>query len=379
MAATRRRQRLDLLDHPEGQPSPGDNVSIFPAARGGSRAYDHRVLTSAPRQALPATAQSGTPLIGPAGQDPPIAAGHKDADGFRPGGMLLTDCRVRLPQFDRLVSRAALANAVDDRALAVRSLLHLPRLAGPGGWLAYGQVEREVRKNARRLRLDADAAAALIPAGTFTLSQLAYAEDVDEKVSGRLFSTLHYLRNARPGSRSFALLDPETSLPVTICSIAPLEWKRVGNYIDENFGVPLERIWDVSRVYSCDAAPRNAISYLLAKVRGSAARSDSKVELLVTAVDPNLGFTGSSYRAANWQQWLAVRYRPYLYCDSWYASPRQLRQRFGTSSRAELQARFPQHRFEQSRVQLLDSLIFCCRVSRETEPAPAGSLRPLHR
>ena len=43
-------------------------------------------------------------------------------------------------------------------------------------------------------------------------------------------------------------------------------------------------------------------------------------DLLVTAVDPNLGFTGCSYRAANWQQWMTVKARPYLYENGRYVS-----------------------------------------------------------
>jgi hypothetical protein len=135
----------------------------------------------------------------------------------------------------------------------------------------------------------------------------------------------------------------------------------------------------VSRVYSCDAAPPNAISFLLARVRSALRRSGHDIGLLITAVDPNLGFAGSSYRAANWQQWLTVQPRPYLYHERRYATPRQLRHRFGTSNLTELQARNPGQRFEQSRARLLDSLIFCCRLSGETQDVSPQSQHRLHR
>ena len=107
-------------------------------------------------------------------------------------------------------------------------------------------------------------------------------------------------------------------------------------------------------------------------------RSMPSVDLLVTAVDLNLGFTGSSYRAANWQQWMTVKARPYLYDNGRYVTPRQLRERFGTSSLIELQAKYP-GRFEQSRVRLLDSMIYCCSVNGETKVVPAQERRRLHR
>jgi hypothetical protein len=133
----------------------------------------------------------------------------------------------------------------------------------------------------------------------------------------------------------------------------------------------------VARVYSCDAAPPNAISFLLARVRSWFRQNRGDVELLTTVVDPNLGFTAASYRAANWQQWLAVQARPYLYHGSEYVSPRQLRVRFGTSNLDELGAAFPRERFSRSWVKLLDSQIYCCRVDRETEPV--AKIPRLHR
>ena len=137
-------------------------------------------------------------------------------------------------------------------------------------------------------------------------------------------------------------------------------------------------VWDVSRVYSVDRAPRNAISYLLSRVRSYLRRNMPSIDLLVTAVDPNLGFTGSSYRAANWQQWMTVRARPYLYDNGRYVTPRQLREKFGTSSLIELQANYP-GRFQQSRVRLLDPMIYCCNVNGETRLSSAQHRRRLNR
>ncbi len=292
---------------------------------------------------------------------------------------MLSDCRANDPRFAELVSAAARNAGVDSRALGVRVLLHLPRVATVSGRVTTAQVERELFHSARILRRDIAVARHLVPNNRFALEELIFAENVDAATANRLFCSLHYLKSARQESRNFALLDPVKKLPVAICSVSPFEWKRVGSQIYAQFGIPQDRTWDVSRVYACDAAPRNAISFLLARVRSSLGRRNRDIDLLVTAVDPNLGFTGSSYRAANWQRWLTVQPRPYLYYDHRYVSPRQLRQRFGTSSLAELQARHPSHRFEQSRTRLLDSRIFCCQLNRATEVVPEGSQRRLHR
>jgi hypothetical protein len=261
----------------------------------------------------------------------------------------------------------------------VRTLLHLPRVATAGGRVSKIQIERELSRSARLLRRDAAAVLQLVPDRKFALRELTFIENFDTVTAGKLFSSLHYLRSARSGSQNFALLDPVEGRPATLCSMSPFEWKRVGNQIYSQFGIPQEAVRDISRVYSCNVAPPNAISFLLARVRDSLSCRGRNIELLVTVVDPNMGFTGSSYRAANWQRWLTIEPRPYLYCDRRYISPRQLKQRFGTTNLAELTAKHPGHRFEQSRVRLLDSLIFCCRVKGETEAVPVTLQRRLRR
>jgi hypothetical protein len=290
----------------------------------------------------------------------------------------LDDCRKHAPGFADLLTDAVRRHDVPGRALSVRTLLHLPRLARPNGTVGRNQVIAELNRNAVRLRRDQREIERLIPKDKFELADLRFVR-IPNSDADQIFSNLHYLRSARAGSLNFALVDPVNMLPVTLCSVSPLEWMKVGRQLQTQFNVPMEAAWDVSRVYSFDVAPVNAISYLLAKVRQVIRREVPGVRLLTTAVDPNLGFTGASYRAANWQEWMSIEARPYLYVDSVYASPRQLRTRFGGANLNELRRANPGGRFEQSRAKLLDSLIFCCRVKGETEPVPPANRRRLRR
>ena len=277
-----------------------------------------------------------------------------------------------------LLDAVADASGVPKRALTVRTLLHLPRLARPDGRIGANEVQNEVRRNAERLRRDQESIDALIPKYGYTLTDLEFVR-LGSNEANHVFSTLHYLRSARPGSLNFALVDPVQRLPVTLCSASPLEWMRVGRQLRTQFGVPLGAAWDVSRVYSFDVAPPNAISYLLSRVRQVIRREIPSVQVLTTAVDPNLGFVGASYRAANWQQWMSIKARPYLYVDGLYASPRQLRTRFGGANLTELRQAHRNIRFEQSRANLLDSVIFGCRVRGETERVRPEDYRTLRR
>jgi hypothetical protein len=216
-----------------------------------------------------------------------------------------------------------------------------------------------------------------VPIAKFQLPDLDF-EVIDSSRALPILTSLHYLRGSRPDSLYFALVDPIERLPVILCSMSPLQWKCVGKQLSAQFSIPQEAVWDVSRVYSMDSAPPNAISSLLSKLRIYIRRNMPSVELLVTAVDPNLGFTGVSYRAANWQQWMIVRARPYLYEKDHYVSPRQLREHYGTASLIDLQAKYPR-RFQQSKARLLDTMIYCCSVNGETKVVPARDMRRLHR
>jgi hypothetical protein len=294
-------------------------------------------------------------------------------------GLHLDECRSLSPTslFGVLVSAAAGRVGVDPRALAVRALLHLPRIATSNGWATKWQVERELTISAERLHRDVRAAGSHLPVDNFPLRDLAF-EEIDPSRALPVLTSLHYLRSVRPSSIYFGLIDPVSKLPVNICSISPLQWKCVARWIDAESALRPEQVWDVSRMYSVAGAPPNAISTLLSKVRTVIRRNISSAALLVTAVDPNLGFTGSSYRAANWQHWMNVKARPYLYESGRYVSPRQLRERFGRCSFIELQAKHP-GRFQQSKVRLLDSMIFCCSVNGETTVVPAQDRRRLNR
>ena len=216
-----------------------------------------------------------------------------------------------------------------------------------------------------------------MPLEKFQLSDLDF-EEIDSSRAVPLLTSLHYLRSARQGSLYFGLVDPIKRLPVTLCSVSHLEWKRLASKLSAHFAISQGGVLEVSRVYSTDGAPPNAISSLLSRVRADFRRSITSADLLLTVVDPNLGFTGSSYRASNWQQWMTVKARPYIYENGHYVSPRQLRERFDTASLATLEAEYP-GRFEHSRARLLDSMIYCSKVSGGTKVVPAQDRPRLHR
>jgi hypothetical protein len=292
----------------------------------------------------------------------------------------LEECRSFSPasRFGALVMETAHSVGVEPRALVVRALLHLPRVASYEGWVTRRQIRRELTVSAEQLSRDVRAASSHVAVEKFSLHDLCF-EEIDAARALPVLTSLHYLRSARPKSLYFGLVDPVDKLPVSICSMSPLQWSCVGRKIQSRFAISPDRVWDISRLYSVDCAPHNSISTLLSRIRTYMRHNISGAELLITAVDPNLGFSGCSYRAANWKQWMTVRARPYFYENGHYMSPRQLRERYGTSSLVELRAKYPERRFQQSNVRLLDSMIYCWGVNEKTKAFQAQEIYRLHR
>ena len=150
---------------------------------------------------------------------------------------------------------------VESRALMVRTLQQLPRVASFSGRVSVRQAAREIGFCARRLRRETLDAAGHVPTGQFSLSELRFAQ-TDAIHAGPLLTSLHYLRSVRPGSRYFALADPIQNLPVAVCSVSALQWPRLEKKMLERFAIPGQQILDVCRVFSIDSAPPNSISYL---------------------------------------------------------------------------------------------------------------------
>lgn len=273
--------------------------------------------------------------------------------------------------------RMAVRFGVEPRALMVRARQQLPRITKFSGQVDPHRAERELRLCALQLRSDTRAAAGYLPPGPFALADLVFTP-IDVMDAAPLLTRLHYLRSVRPDSAYFALTDPATSRPVVLCSASALQWPRLERRLLDRFAVARDQVLDISRVFAVDNAPANSISTLLSRVRTWVRRNRPETTLLTTVVDPNLGFSGSSYRAANWQPWMTIKARPYLYHHGRFVTPRQLLEQFGTSNFGELRRRDPRS-FEMSRPRLADSLLYCCRVRGGTEALDPAQITRLNR
>jgi hypothetical protein len=207
-----------------------------------------------------------------------------------------------------------------EKDLLVQTLLHLPRIADEDGFVdrTHARLEIDQVLRWRTAELEPLAELATPPAKKILLDELELSV-IDEATARPILEHFHYLRSFRPDG--IAVAATHRARVVALATVASLDLRGIArtfaSYIDSECTVLV-----VSRVFAFDWTPRNAISYLLARLKRRPEFSDAGV--LLTYLNPNLGFTGASYRAANWG---LVGYEVgtrYAYLDGRYVTDRQI-------------------------------------------------------
>ncbi|TMD14717.1 MAG: hypothetical protein E6J00_04845 [Chloroflexi bacterium] len=235
-----------------------------------------------------------------------------------------------------LVPAAGSGELPTTRDLFLQAILHLPRLGEVDGTIslmsAMAEIERLRVNRARELQpLRAiGAPPSVIP----TLEELEVGP-VGSDQAEPIISHFHYLRSFRTDSVSIAAMWKRGI--VALCSVSPLDVPRLADRL------PISSAREaavISRIFVFDWAPRNLVSYLLARAEKSEAIG-SDVRLLLTYVNPNMGFTGASYRAANWRRIGFETGTRYAYLRGGYVTDRRLASLPASEQRAVEYSRMP--------------------------------------
>lgn len=205
------------------------------------------------------------------------------------------------------------------RAVHLRLLLHLPRLASPTGLVPDSWAIAEADRLAARLPHRHE----------WTLTPGLKLEELDfAPVSGSEAATVcerfHYLSSARSDARSHGLVDANRKL-VALAVTTACDVDRLRQCALDHLGDPNPRV--LARVFSFEGAPPNALTRLFKLV--SRAEHEHGTRSMVTYVNPNMGFTGASYRAGNWTVIGKEPGTTYRYLDCDYVTDRELARQIG--------------------------------------------------
>lgn len=223
-----------------------------------------------------------------------------------------------------LVANAAAQNQISERDLLTSVRLQLPRLSLEE-LTSQSQLLAEVYRVANRMksaRSESSLNAAFSQPSYLKHDSVHFAQ-LDPDLAQVIHERFHYVGSFRSGLH-FGLWNKESmdpsSLPVAMATISALDIEHLRALMPDCSSNANGMV--LSRVYSFDHAQRNSISYVLSRTAHWIAVNRPEVRTLFTYVNPNLGFTGVSYRASNWQE-IGEKPISYRYIAGKYVSARQ--------------------------------------------------------
>jgi hypothetical protein len=212
---------------------------------------------------------------------------------------------------------------IGDRDLTRQLLLHLPRFSAEElgeASVIRAEAERLLSKIELR-RLSNGFWRNRRSIDSFVKQDVSIRE-CNPQVARLIHESFHYIGSYHEGFAHLGLFHrQDEEFPVALASLAPMDIHR----LEARFPSAEDRkkVLVVSRVFAFDWAPRNTISSLLGGVRRWLRNNMPEVQSLLTFLNPNLGFTGTSFKASNWKFYLEIEPAS-SYIDGDYVSYRAL-------------------------------------------------------
>lgn len=224
------------------------------------------------------------------------------------------------------------------RDLLIQTLLHLPRLR-PAETKAYRRtVAAEVTRLAALMRQRRANFRTWTEPHTGSAPSIAEAnfEQIEESRARVIHERFHYLASFRFESLHLGLTWERNQYRrlMALLTVSPFDLPHVTAFLPPE--VTAQEVKVVSRVYSFDWAPLNTVSSLMGETFRFMRDREPNTRVLLTYLNPNLGFRGTSYEASNWVSFGHEHGTRYAYLDGSYITDRELRRKFGTADPAAL-------------------------------------------
>ena len=158
----------------------------------------------------------------------------------------------------------------------------------------------------------------------------SFIRPMSETDAQELHSHLHYLRSPRKDSCNLGLYvrDPKgrRDLLLGLVTVSDCDVDSLSSFV----GMDISNIGILSRLIIVPGAPKNSGSRLLGKAIEWFRYSRPEICSLVTYNNPNLGFAGTLYKAANWEFLATEEKKPDMLLDGRYVTLRALKHGFGS-------------------------------------------------
>lgn len=116
---------------------------------------------------------------------------------------------------------------------------------------------------------------------------------------------------------------------VSMITLSPFDLEHIRPFLPK--GTCPEHVLVVSRIFAFDWAPRNCISFMMGRMFKWLRQNRPQTKVLLTYLNPNVCFSGTSYKASNWVLFGREPGLRYAYLDGQYITLRALREKFHTT------------------------------------------------
>jgi len=228
-----------------------------------------------------------------------------------------------LPDIWDRARAASINRGLNERDLVKQLLLHLPRFR-PEELLGGEITSFEADRLARKMQKLQDGFSTWTEHSKLTELRKAdfSVHECDVRTANEIYTRLHYIGTVREAVVHLGIYLPGLpDRPMALASLSEMDIDALNKYFPSLEAKKKALV--VSRVFAFDWAPRNSISFLLGKVAAWLRTCRPEVQRLLTYLNPNLGFNGASYLAANWLPFTEMPVR-YFYLKNNYITYRSL-------------------------------------------------------
>lgn len=229
-----------------------------------------------------------------------------------PTGYLKTQIALHLPRFS--LKEIIIDNRINETLIEAECCRLGERIKKkikslPGGLARTVTANKEetilFHKNGRILEIK--------PGG---MEQEILFSSVDSSVGELIQTKLHYLSNYRTDTvYHYGLFRKGESYPFSYLAVSYLDRKYILDTIP--FEADFKDIMVITRLYNINNSPRNSASLLLSLTRSEIKSKHRNVKALVTSVNPNVLFTGSSFKSAAFELFALMPFEPLYYQDNY--------------------------------------------------------------
>jgi len=184
-------------------------------------------------------------------------------------------------------------------------------------------------------------------------------EPVNGEIVNVLLGKLHFLNSIRENSINLGLKEIKNGRILGVISFSSFDLFHIDTspFLHEEVKI-------LSRLFTINKLSRNMLSRFIKLAKSWLSNNLPEIKLLLTYLNPNVGYRGTIYKATNWKIYAREHNVRYVYLNGNYVTDRFLYKTFGTANSEKLKE-IGASDITFSKIKLHPLIIYACRTNNE--------------